>query len=124
MAIPAEKIATYREGLRRRLSRPLTEKEQAELDEAYTEAERLAQILVKEHGAKRVLLFGSVARRRPLRADSDIDLAVEGMSSEDYYRLVGDLRTDSGRLVDLVRLENMRLSIKHIILLEGIVLAR
>jgi predicted nucleotidyltransferase len=123
MAIPAEKIVTYREGLRRRLSRPLTETEQIELDKARVEAERLAQRLVKEYGAKRVLLFGSVARQRPLRPDSDIDLAVEGMPSETYYRIVGDLCTNSGRLVDLVQLERVRPSVKRIILLEGIILA-
>ena len=123
MAIPTEKIITYREGLRRRLSRPLTETEQSELDQAQAEAKHLAQMLVKEHGARRVLLFGSVARRRPLRVDSDIDLAVEGMPVENYYRLVGDLQTASGRLVDLVRLESARAPIKQIILLEGISLA-
>jgi predicted nucleotidyltransferase len=122
MAIPAETIASYREGLRRRLSRPLTEAEQTELDEAHAEAERLAHELVEEHGARQVLLFGSVARRRPLRPDSDIDLAVAGMSSEAYYEIVGDLFTDSGRRVDLVRLERVRPSVKRVILSEGITL--
>ena len=122
MAIPADKIATYRESLRRRLSRPLTETERSELERARAEAQRLAHKLVQEHGARRVLLFGSVARRRPLRPDSDIDLAVAGMSSEAYYKIVGDLRTASGRLVDLVRLERVRPSVKRVILQEGIVL--
>jgi predicted nucleotidyltransferase len=122
MAIPAETIASYREGLRRRLSRPLTETEQTELDKARAEAERLAHELVEKHGARQVLLFGSVARRRPLRPDSDIDLAVSGMSSEVYYEIVGDLFTDSGREVDLVRLERVRSSVKRVIFLEGITL--
>jgi len=120
MAIPTEKLITYREGLQRRLSRPLTKTEQSELDQAQAEAKHLAQMLVKEHGARRVLLFGSVARRRPLRVNSDIDLAVEGMPVEDYYQLVGDLQTASGRLVDLVRLESVPTPLKQIILLEGI----
>ncbi len=123
MTIPAEKMASYRQGLRRKLSRPLTGTEQAELDKARAEAKRLAQALVKEHKARRVWLFGSVACRRPLRADSDIDLAVEGMSPDVYYSLVGDLHSASGRLVDLIRLESARWPIKRIILLEGVILA-
>ncbi len=122
MAIPADKMATCRESLRRRLSRPLTETEQSELERARAEAQLLAHKLVEEYGARRVLLFGSVARRRPLRPDSDIDLAVAGMSSDAYYEIVGDLRSASGRLVDLVRLERVRPSIKRVILSEGIVL--
>ena len=117
MAIPAEKMATYREGLRRRLSRPLTETERSKLDKAHAEAERLAQKLVKEHGARRVLLFGSVARRRPLRADAAIDLAVEGMSPEDDYWMAVDLRTGTGRGVDHVRLASTRPSVHRITVL-------
>jgi predicted nucleotidyltransferase len=123
MAISLEKIAAYREGLQRRISRPLTKTERLELDRAYAEAQHLAQELVTQHRARRVLLFGSVARRWPLRPDSDIDLAVEGMPSENYYQIVGDLQTSSGRWVDLVRLEDVRPAVRQIILLEGVVLA-
>lgn len=123
MAISLEKIAAYREGLQRRISRSLTETERLDLDRAYAEAQHLAQELVNQHRARRVLLFGSVARRWPLRPDSDIDLAVEGMPSENYYQIVGDLQTSSGRWVDLVRLESVRPAVRQIILLEGVVLA-
>jgi predicted nucleotidyltransferase len=120
--IPAEKSEIYRAGLRQRLSRQLSKAEQSELDKAYDKAQELAQILVKEHSAQCVWLIGSVARRRPLRPDSDIDLAVEGMSSEAYYELVGDLHTESGRTIDLVRLENVRSAAKRVIFSEGIIL--
>jgi predicted nucleotidyltransferase len=123
MTIPAEKLAAYRESLRRRLSRRLTETEKFELNKAHVEAKHLAQTLVKKHGAKRVWLFGSIGRRQPLRTDSDVDLAVERMPPETFYKLVGDLQTESGRIVDLVRLESMRPSVKQIILSEGTILA-
>ena len=87
--IPAEKMAAYREGLRRRLNRPLTPEEQKTLEIAWREARQVAERLVKQHGAKRVILFGSVARQRRLRRDSDIDLAVEGMPAENFYQIVG-----------------------------------
>ena len=47
MTIPAEKVATYRTGLRRRLSGKSTKAEQDALDKAQTEASELAQALVK-----------------------------------------------------------------------------
>ena len=118
-----DKLSTYREGLRRRLSEPLTADEEAMLDTAWREARRAAARLVAEHGAKRVILFGSVARKARLHADSDIDLAVEGMSKETYYRLAGDLLTTNGKRIDLVRLEDVRESFRRIIALEGVLLA-
>ena len=121
--IPAEKMAAYREGLRRRLNQPLTADERAVLDAARREAQEMAVRLVKQHGARRVILFGSVARQRRLRPDSDIDLAIEGMPTETFYQLVGDLCTAQGRQIDLVRLETARESLRKIIVLEGRVLA-
>ncbi len=41
-------------------------------------------------GARKVLLFGSLARGE-FRTDSDVDLAVEGLPSEVYFRAVGEL---------------------------------
>ena len=126
MAVPhilTEKMAAYRAGLRQSLSRPLTAEEQAALETAWRAAREVAQRLVKQHGAERVILFGSVARRRPLRRESDIDLAVEGMPMANFYQIVGDLRTDEGREIDLVRLETLRESFRKIIALEGVLLA-
>ncbi len=122
MGIPANKMALYRQGLQRKLSRPLTRGEEADIDHATAEARQLAQQLLDMYHVNRVWLFGSVARRRPLRASSDIDLAVEGMPIKTYYKIVGDIQTESGRLVDLVRLENLRPAMKHIILSKGILL--
>lgn len=121
--MPADKMATYREGLRRSLSRPLTADEQAALEIAWREAREIAEQLVKQWGAKRVILFGSVARKRALRPESDIDLAVEGMAAHGYYQIVGDLRTTQGRAVDLVRFESLRESFRKVIAVEGAVLA-
>jgi predicted nucleotidyltransferase len=119
----ADKLLAYREGLRRRLSRPLTADEETVLDGAWREAKRAAQQLAQLHGAKRVILFGSVARRGQLRSDWDIDLAVEGMPKATYYKVVGDLHTSDGRRIDLVRLEDVRDSFRRVIALEGVLLA-
>ncbi len=123
MSVPAEKLAVYRRGLRRRLGQLLTAEEKDALEAARHEATLVAEMLVKQYGARRVILFGSMAQNRRLRRDSDIDLAVEGMPIENFYRLVGDLRTASGRSVDLVRLETARESFRKLIRLEGVLLA-
>ena len=122
-SIPAEKMAAYRAGLRRRLNRPLTAEEKVALETARREAEQAAAQLVKQHGVKRVILFGSVVRQRRLRPDSDIDLAVEGMPGESYYRIVGDLWTEQGRRIDLIRLEAMRPAFRELVEREGKLLA-
>lgn len=44
------------------------------------------------------------------------------MPSENYFKLVGDLQTESGRTVDLIRFETVRPAVKQIILSEGIIL--
>ena len=121
--LSAEKLAAYRRGLRRRLGKPLTAEERAMLNAAMREARQMAKRLVKQHGAKRVILFGSVARQRRLRRDSDIDLAVEGMPAENFYQIVGDLWTKQGRQVDLVRWETLRESFRQVVEREGKLLA-
>lgn len=121
--IMPDKMAAYREGIRRRLERPLSATEQATLDAAWRGAREIAERLVIQHGAKRVILFGSVARKRRVRRESDIDLAVEGMPLDNFYKIVGDLRASDGRQVDLVRYEALRESFKKVITAEGVELA-
>ena len=61
---------------------------------------RCAERLVREFGAKRVYLLGSLAEDR-FRLDSDIDLMVAGLAPEIFFqasaqisRLAGDLKVD------------------------------
>ncbi len=68
-------------------------------------ARKAADLLREEFGAKKVLLFGSLARRGSFTLFSDIDLAVEGMPSRYYaaaetvYYLTPEFK------IDLVELE-------------------
>jgi predicted nucleotidyltransferase len=57
-------------------------------------------------GASSVWLFGSLARGRPQDDRSDIDLAVEGLPPDRYYRLVSELDHLVHCPVDLVEFEN------------------
>lgn len=57
------------------------------------------------HGARRVWLFGSLALGRRQDARSDIDLAVEGLPGNLFYRLVSELDQLLECPVDLVEVE-------------------
>ncbi len=58
--------------------------------------------LAARYRAKRVLLFGSSAD--PDREGDDIDLAVEGVPPDDFFRFYGDLIFRLSKPVDLVDL--------------------
>lgn len=69
---------------------------------------RTAAVKLKEgYGVRRVVLFGSLAHSGWFRADTDVDIAVEGLDTKDYWdawRLVEEVIAD--RPVDFIELES------------------
>ncbi len=68
-------------------------------------AKTAAEILRSEFGASRVVLFGSILSDpadRSFHQDSDIDLAVWGISDRLYFKAVGKLQGLSEFDIDLV----------------------
>lgn len=65
--------------------------------------------LVERHGARRVVLFGSLAEGRA-HGRSDIDLAAEGIAPERYLAACVDVEEAIGRDVrtDLIRIERAK----------------
>jgi predicted nucleotidyltransferase len=49
-------------------------------------AQTCTNILIKKFGAKKVILFGSLAGQTPWHDRSDIDLAVEGLPEGTFFR--------------------------------------
>jgi len=84
-------------------------------------AERCAELLKSRFGAKRVILFGSVTGQGPWHGRSDIDLAVEGVPAEDFFRAWAALDevVPRGMQVDLVALEDAGPELRARILQEG-----
>jgi len=74
--------------------------------------------LLRERGATSVRLFGSLARGEAT-ATSDIDLAVAGLPSRDYFPTLADLMALCGCPVDLVRIEEAPPSLLDCIRAEG-----
>jgi predicted nucleotidyltransferase len=83
--VTGEDMVVYRATARRR-----EEQEHQELERrtqsAWMLAQRAAALLKGRFGAKRVILFGSLARSDFFHRRSDVDLAVEGIKSQDFWR--------------------------------------
>lgn len=82
-------------------------------------AGRARRLLIDTHGAKRVWLFGSLVAGSPT-AHSDVDLAVEGLASNAYFRALADLMALFHGPVDLVRLEEAADSLRERVFAEGV----
>ncbi len=78
---------------------------QARLDAAHAEAVAVARMLKERFGATRVRLFGSLARRDEVEG-FDIDVAVEGLASRDYFRAWGEAEKLVTRKLDLIDLKD------------------
>ena len=75
--------------------------------------------LSRKYHAKKVVLFGSSLDSQ--RQAKDIDLAIEGVASEDYYRYCGELMMALTKPVDIIDL-SVPCKFNDIILEEGVVL--
>jgi len=76
--------------------------------EALAIAEKCARVLKEQFGVKKVYIFGSVTGVGPWHDRSDIDIAVEGLAPEDYFRALSALDEYLPRSlkVDLITLES------------------
>jgi predicted nucleotidyltransferase len=63
---------------------------------------RTIREISKKYAVKRVLLFGSSIA--PDKEGRDIDLAVEGIAPEDFFKFYGDLMLKLSKPVDVVDL--------------------
>jgi predicted nucleotidyltransferase len=73
---------------------------------------------LREAGALRILLFGSLAEERA-RPDSDLDLAVGGLPADRYFAALAEAMRLAACPVDLVRLEDASESLRERITNEG-----
>jgi predicted nucleotidyltransferase len=69
-------------------------------------AGQACELLKREFNAAKVVLFGSMVVPEKIHERSDVDLAVWGLNSRDYYRAVGRLLALNPDIaVDLVEAE-------------------
>ena len=90
---------------------------------AWKMARIASKILKEKYGAKKVVLFGSLANEKRFTPWSDVDLSVSGMPPQDYYQAAGeilDLGLGKGIKIDVLDLADCPLTMKKKIKNEGI----
>jgi predicted nucleotidyltransferase len=113
---------SYLEAARRRPAPPeVTPAERRARERLFDRVREAAAVLKARFGARRVVLFGSLAHAAWFMPDSDVDLVVEGLAGDDYWRawrrveeIIGD------RPVDLIEIEMVGESLKRAIQRYGI----
>jgi predicted nucleotidyltransferase len=112
----------YIEAASRRPHLPdLTVEEHRERERLLGRVRLAAAELKKRFSVRRVMLFGSLAHEAWFVADSDVDLAVEGLDGDAYWhawRIVEEAMGD--RLVDLIEVETATGSLRRAIERHGI----
>ena len=78
-------------------------------------------IYLKEKGCSKIILFGSLIDGR-MNVKSDIDIAVSGITSKNYFTAIAKLPTLVKQRVDLVDLDDLPLNFRKSIEKDGIVL--
>ena len=73
---------------------------------AWINAKSAANLLRERFGATKVIVFGSLVRDR-FKEDSDIDLAVEGLASADFFEALTAVNELCDRWIDLKPMESL-----------------
>lgn len=110
-------VKPYVEGMRQRARLWERQCEQARRT-AREDARRIASYLIQA-GASKVVLFGSLLPAHGFTPLSDIDLAVEGLTWPDYWRVLSAVRGLTSFDIDLVMLEDASPELHQRIFLEG-----
>ena len=71
-------------------------------------ARKAASILKQEFGAERVVLFGSMLDHERMWWGSDIDLAVWGLRSEDFFKAGAAIERCHNFSIDLVEIQSAK----------------
>jgi predicted nucleotidyltransferase len=113
----------YVEAWRGRLASQVLE-QQAWAERLRKVAQSCAEHLVRDFGARRVYLFGSLLADDWVHDRSDIDLAVEGLEGRLYFKALGDLSKllPAGVGLDLVILESSWPGLAERVRTEGVLL--
>lgn len=82
-------------------------------------ARQAARQLESKYNLDKIYLFGSLINKDKFRLNSDIDLAVKGLSSQDYLEAWRDLEDHLGHSFDLVQMEKANKLLVETIKEEG-----
>ena len=77
-----------------------------------------AIIILKQHGASEVFIFGSVANGN-YNDESDIDIAVKGLESSNFYKVASILMFELENEIDLIDLDDKENRFSQMLLEKG-----
>lgn len=86
-----ESVEIYRRTFQERLRRQQEAREEARQRALRAASEKVPAIAAAYPSVRRVYLFGSVAEPRAFHEKSDVDIAVEDTTAEDYFALWREL---------------------------------
>ena len=87
-------------------------------DAAWLQVKKVACLLRDRFGASRIIVFGSLVRDR-FGEDSDIDIAVEGMASADFFEALAAVNASGDRWIDLKPIESLEPRFRDRVLQTG-----
>lgn len=86
---------------------------------AYLALEKIAAILKEKPTVRKIILFGSLKNGTFIKGKSDIDIAVEGLPSSEYYSTCREIEEKAGIGIDLVDLNPNNRPLYNIITKTG-----
>ncbi len=122
MQVSKQKMDIYKATAKRRWKR-----EQQQLSLSYSQkwvlAKKAAKLLKEKFGVQRVVVFGSITQKELYHLHSDLDIAVWGLDEKKIHRAVAKLlELDPSQRVDLVRIEDVRDSLRSVIDQESVLI--
>jgi len=111
-------VAEYRKFWRERAAREAARRREL-ASQARAEAMRVAEVLVRDFGARRVYLFGSLLQEGRFHERSDVDLAVEGIAPERFFKTWAAVGADVHVPIELVDIDEVGEAMRELILEHG-----
>lgn len=104
MTVDVKKV---RETLRKRRAAN-EEKLEARFQEAWDSFNRIAKLLIKKYNPRRIYQWGSLLNQAHFSFISDIDIAVEGITSADeFFAMYGEAEALTNLPLDLLQIEKI-----------------
>lgn len=121
LELTREGWASYLVGARQQPDLELTPAQKEERERLLERVRQVAAAIKDRFGARRVILFGSLAHAGWFAPDSDVDLAVEGLTAENYWNAWGVAEEIIGdKPVDLIEVERATESLRRAIARHGV----
>jgi uncharacterized protein len=113
----------YTAGWKRRVNADKARRSKQAQDAAIA-ARNCARTLYEKYGVYKVYLFGSLVKPETFHHESDIDLVVEGLSPNLYFKALAELwrLLPTGMELDLIPLEDADSELRKRVVKEGVTL--